>query len=246
MGERRGVQDGVARVDVVDVGVVAVAGEQQVAVGEHRRPWAGRWCRWCRTARPRRCGSAGARVDGVAAEQRAMVGGAGGDDRRQRRRHAAARQSVGELRAGEAQPASPSRPGSRPSPWRAACCSWARRRGRRARCRRAAGSIPGSSPSPAPRASPRLQPVPREQRAGDALHLRLERAVAELPPSHGDRRPVRMDPGQLCSVSERFMRGAGSGSIAHALRAGAVLRWPVARCPPAQRPVACADAGVAR
>ena len=36
MRQRRGVQDGVARVDVVDVGVVAVAGKQQVAVAEHR------------------------------------------------------------------------------------------------------------------------------------------------------------------------------------------------------------------
>ena len=73
-----------SRADVVDVGVVAVAGKQQVAVGQHGALRAGRWCRWCRTATLRLADRPATASSASPVEQRRVVGGAGGEDRRQR------------------------------------------------------------------------------------------------------------------------------------------------------------------
>ena len=104
VGEGRRVQDGVLGADLVDVGVVAVAGKEQVAVGQHgalgpaggaagvEQPGLGLWI-GRRAVRDR------------ARQQRRVVGGADGQDRRQRsRRHTRGRQALGELGARQAKP----------------------------------------------------------------------------------------------------------------------------------------------
>ena len=99
--QRRGMQDGVVRAQVVDVGVVAVAREQQVAVREHRafRPAGGA----AGIEHPGFVvGIAGLRRDRLSAKQRRVILRAG-DENGRHRPDAGRRQCVGDLRRRQAQ-----------------------------------------------------------------------------------------------------------------------------------------------
>ena len=166
----------------VDVGVVAVAGEQQVAVAQHGALRAARWCRWCRTARLRYRDRRAA-ADSVVGEQRAVVGAC-----RWRRSgqcaDAGRRSRIGNLGACEAKSATASRPGSTPSRLVQLAVHRHRRQAGAPDAVQAADRTPGSSPWRAPRA------CRAAGRAGRAARPRCRRPAARIRRTTARRRPT--------------------------------------------------------